>query len=340
MRTAIVGCGAMGTVIGAFLSQKGCCVDLIDINAEHIAAMREKGARIIGQADMNVSVRAFTPDQMEGVYDIVFLLTKQTSNESVLTNLLQFLHEDSVVCTLQNGVPESFVGQHVGLNRVVGGTVLWGATYIKAGVSELTQDVSKSKSLFEIGEIDGQITPRIKAVCEILQNMGPVHITQDLMGSRWTKLVANACMSGMSAACGCTFGEILDNKLAFACLSHIGREVKLCCEAQKYRLHGEADLILGLESKELYEQSQKMFFNMYDHQREAKASMLQDLEHGRATEVHMINGYVCQVGDEYGIDTYFNDTVREIVSKIEIGELPLSMDNLQFFDKSRFKYDL
>jgi 2-dehydropantoate 2-reductase len=79
-----------------------------------------------------------------------------------------------------------------------------------------------------------------------------------------------------------------------------------------------------------------MFLNMYDGLRPAKASMLQDLEKGLPTEVAMINGFVCETGDQYGIDTPFNDKVVEIVQKIERKELPLSMDNLKYFDGGLF----
>ena len=54
----------------------------------------------------------------------------------------------------------------------------------------------------------------------------------------------------------------------------------------------------------------------------------------------MINGYVCETGDKYGIDTPFNDKVVEIVTRIEKGELPLSMENVKLFDRSLFTYDL
>ena len=59
--------------------------------------------------------------------------------------------------------------------------------------------------------------------------------------------------------------------------------------------------------------------------------MLQDLEKGRLTEVDMINGYVCRVGDECGVDTPYNDALVDIVHKMERGELPRSMENLQYF---------
>ena len=69
----------------------------------------------------------------------------------------------------------------MGENRTVGGTVLWGATFIEPGVSELTQDLSRNDHLFEIGEIDGSIGERIKEVASVLNYMGPTAITDGLM---------------------------------------------------------------------------------------------------------------------------------------------------------------
>jgi len=66
--------------------------------------------------------------------------------------------------------------------------------------------------------------------------------------------------------------------------------------------------------------------------------MLQDLGKDRCTEVRMINGFVCDAGDKYGIKTLFNDAVVNIGSKIENGETPLSMENLKYFDRDWFWY--
>ncbi len=213
MRIAIYGCGAMGTVLGAYMNLNGQETILIDNYVEHVKAMNEKGARVVRCANLTVPVTAITPDQMAGKYDLVFLITKQTANKEVLTHLLPFLHENSTVCTLQNGVPEPGVAEIIGKERTVGGTILWGATFIEPGISELTQDITKQDALFEIGEMDGKIGDRIKQVARALEKMGPVIITDNLMGARWLKVMFNSCWSGMSAALGCTFGEIIDNHL-------------------------------------------------------------------------------------------------------------------------------
>lgn len=344
MKLAILGCGAMGTVLGAFMTMNGCEVDLVDSYEEHVNALNAKGAHITGTVDLTVPVKAMLPEQMEGIYDIVFLFTKQTANDEVLPKLLPHLDEHSTVCTLQNGVPEPYVAKYVGQNRTVGGTVLWGATFLGPGVSELTQDLSRNDHLFEIGEIDGSIGPRIQKVADALRYMGPTAVSANLMDSRWGKLINNACMSGMSAVCGATFGGVLDNDRARACLSYLGREVKQCCEAAGHHLptllHEQSPETLDIRDQAMFDANQEVFLTMYSDMRAAKASMLQDLEKKKKTEVHMINGYVCEIGDQFGIDTSFNDTVVKVVEKIEQGELPLSMENLAFFDPELFPFAL
>lgn len=336
MRTAILGCGAMGMILGAYLNKGGCETQLIDAYADHVKALNEKGAQVIRCANFTVPVKAITPDQMEGKYDLVFLLTKQTANEEVLNHLLPFLKADSTVCTLQNGVPEPSVARIIGKERTVGGTLLWGATFLEPGVSELTSDLAKQGTLFEIGELDGVIGDRIRMVAEALEKMGPVTITNNLMGARWLKVMFNSCWSGMSAALGCIFGDLIDTPKASACLSYIAHEGVTVCRTLGYEmpLLGGTDMtLLGtIGTEEEFKRSQLMFYDILNDLRPAKASMLQDLEKGKLTEIGMINGYISDEGKKAGIPTPFNDTVVKVVRGIETGKLPLSMDNLHYFD--------
>jgi 2-dehydropantoate 2-reductase len=335
MRTAIFGCGAMGTVLGAFLNKNGHETILIDNYAEHVNALNSQGAHVIRCADLTVPVKAITPDQMEGTYDLVFLLTKQTANNEVLAHLLPFLNANSTVCTLQNGVPEPSVAEVIGKERTIGGTIMWGATFVSPGISELTQDITKQETLFEIGEIDGSIGDRIKAVAAVLENMGPVTITDNLMGARWLKVMFNSCWSGMSAALGCTFGEIIDDPKASACMSYIASEAVAVCRASGYEMPyfwGQDMTAMGIiDTEDAFRKSQKIFYDLVSKMRPAKASMLQDLEKGRVTEVGMINGYICSEGKKAGIATPFCDTVVKVVREIEAGTLPLRFENLNRF---------
>lgn len=341
MKVAIYGCGAMGTVLGAFLNKNGLEVTLIDSYLDHVNALNEKGAKIIGCADFTVPVKAITPEQMEGEYDVIFILTKQTANSEALPHLKKFLNDDSVVCTLQNGIPEYSVDDYIGGNRTVGGTVLWGATFISPGVSEVTQDVTSGDMLFDIGEMDGSVGERIKKVSSILEYMGPVTIVENLMGARWSKLIFNSCMSGMSAATGSVFGDVLDNPKASACLSYIANDIVNVCEAANVQMVD----VMGMDMRdfgkvdtlEQFEKSQECFRKFYADKLTAKASMLQDLEKDKKTEVDMINGFVVEQGKKYGVPTPYNEIAVKVIKGIENKELPLSMDNLKFFNLPEFK---
>jgi 2-dehydropantoate 2-reductase len=308
-----------------------------------VDALNSRGAHIVGYVDVTVPVHAILPEQMEGIYDVILLLTKQTANDTVLPKIMQHMGPESVVCTLQNGIPEPYVAEYAGAERTLGSPMLFGATFVGPGVSELTQNIELNDHLFDVGTIDGSVGPKVQAVADILSHMGrPAHVTTALMASRWGKLINNACMSGMSAACGVTFGEVLGNAKARACLSYIAREVKQCTEAEGYRLptllNGFAPDSCAVKDQAMFAENQKMFLAMYQDMHTAKASMLQDLEAKRITEVRMINGHVSKTGAKHRIPTPFNDKVVEIVSAIEAGKLPLSMENVKLFDDSLFVY--
>ncbi|MBS7525218.1 ketopantoate reductase family protein [Fusibacter paucivorans] len=340
MKIAIYGCGAMGTVLGAYLSKGGLDVIMIDNYKAHVDKLNESGAKVTLCADLTVPVKAITPEEMTGTYDLVFLMTKQTANDEVLAKMLPYLHEKSTVCTLQNGVPEPSVAAVIGEKRTVGGTILWGATFKEPGVSELTQDITKSKVLFEIGEIDGHIDARIKSVAAALEVMGGVEVTDNLMGARWLKVMFNSCWSGMSASLGCTFGDIIDNAKASACMSHIANEAVAVCRALGYKMppfrNQDMTAMGDLSSKAAFDKSQGIFYDILKDLRPAKASMLQDLEKGRKTEISMINGYICDAGKKVGIQTPYNDTVVSVVKAIEGKTLAYEMANLSRFPQSPF----
>lgn len=123
MRAAIYGAGSLGTVLGAYITEAGGEIDLINRNKAHVEAMRKNGATITGTVNKNVAVKTLFPDEMEGKYDVVFLMTKQLFNEEVVTMLKDFLSENGVICTLQNGIPEPLISSIVGSNHTMGCTV-------------------------------------------------------------------------------------------------------------------------------------------------------------------------------------------------------------------------
>lgn len=321
MRTAILGAGALGIIIGALIAKGGYPVDLIDSYKENVDALNANGATVTGFLEMNVPVRALTPDQLEGCYDLVLLLTKQTNNETALKQILPHLHKDSIVCTLQNGIPEDSVAAYVGKDRTIGGAVMFGATWEKPGVSRLASPYENTRKFaFTIGEMDGVLRPRMQQVKEILEAVGKTEILTNLMEVRWTKLLMNATFSGMSAALNCTFGDVLENDKAMKYVAHIADETVKACHAQGYRMVevlGESFEQFELTSDDDIPQKIQLFRKLWNGQGAQKGSMIQDLEKGRKTEVDCINGVVCKKGREAGFPTPYNDKVLELIREEE-----------------------
>jgi len=322
-KIGVVGVGAIGTIIGTILNAKGIEVDLIDGYDENVRHLKRHGSEVIGSIHVKAHGPAWHIDELKHRYDLIFLLVKQFENETVLRKLLPHLHEHSLVCTLQNGVPEVHVARIVGEHRTIGGAVGFGATWMGPGVSMLASSKEAlEKYAFEIGTMSGEINERIREVNAILQQVGASVVSDNLMGIRWSKLLMNATFSGMSAALGCTFGEVMDDPRGFWCLAHLADETIKVARAQGIRLvemQGEHFDELELKEGTPREVLGKFpfFKRVWDRHRDTKASMLQDLEKGRTTEIDYINGVVSEKGREFGIPTPFNDKVVELVKRKE-----------------------
>lgn len=331
MRVAILGVGSLGTILGAYISKGGVKIDLIDANKEHVDELNKNGATIVGTVDFNVPVNAILPEQMEGIYDIVFLMVKQTYNKTALAQLLPHLGPNSVVCTLQNGVPEATVSEIVGKERTIGGTVSWGATWIKPGVSELTSNPQKLS--FEIGELDGKMTERLNTVKGILENMCETILMENLMGVRWTKLLINATFSGMSTVLGYTFGDILYDDEALKVVKYIAKENIDTAKAAGINMEPMQGLDLGklydFDTIEQRDANTPHYYAFFEPHKKLKASMLQDLEKGRKCEIDAINGVICDFGRKYGVATPVNDQIVKIVHGIEDGIYKPEYTNLK-----------
>lgn len=334
MRAAIYGAGSLGTILGAYITRNGGSIDLINRNKAHVEALRKSGAKVTGTVNFIQPVTAYTPDEMSGEYDIIFLMTKQQQNQEVVTFLKGFLAADGVIVTLQNGLPELGIAHIVGEERVLGCTVAWGATMGEPGVCELT---SAPDSLsFSLGSLSQKPNAHLDDVKMLLEKMGSVEIDRNFIGSRWSKLLINAAFSGMSAVLGCTFGEAAGNKRSRRVVQAIIKECIDVCAAGKIRIEPVQgkDIVKLLDYSNAIKKAFSFFIIPIAIRKHArlKASMLQDLEKGKRSEVDAINGAVCVYGRKVSVPTPMNDKVVEIIHRIEAGELSPSFDNMRYFE--------
>ncbi|QOS82738.1 ketopantoate reductase family protein [Paenibacillus sp. JNUCC31] len=310
----------------------------IDAYQEHVNALNQTGAKVTGTTEFQAKVKAITPEQKSGSYDLVLLLTKQLYNESVLQELLPFLHEDSMVCSLQNGIPEDNVSSIVGAKRVIAGSVEFGATFIEPGVSSLTTAYTTFKQYaFQIGELNGEHTDRIQRVKEVLDLVGGTHISDNLVGTKWSKLLINNAYSGLSAALNGEYGDILDHEAGIRSAVHIADETIKVGHANgvsfvKMNEFDIASLEL-LNESDIAERIQTLRYVM-EPSRLLKASMLQDLEKKRKTEINFINGVVSSKAKGTGIATPYHDLVVQLVQAAEEAQtVPQFETNILAFEE-------
>ena len=342
MRIAIYGAGSLGTVLGAYISKNapgsgldlGSGIELYNRNIPHIKALREHGAVIDGEVSFTQPVRASLPDEMEGEFDYIFLLTKQLENDSVVRFLSDHLKEDGAICTMQNGLPEPAIARIIGEDRTLGCTIGWGATMKESGHSTLTS--SPDRLCFELGAISEGGKRHLPVVKEILQLMGPVTVSDNFLGSRWSKLLINASFSGMSVVIGDTFGAVCDNHKARRCAQAI---IKECIDVAKAS-NVKIEPVQGVDIAGLFDYRgpmKKAFsfmlipFAMRRH-RGIIAGMLIDYRNGKKCEIDAINGNVCTQGKRVGVPTPFCDKVVEIVKGYEKGIGKPSYESLKAFE--------
>ena len=334
MRVAIYGAGSLGTILGAFISKAGVPIELINRNKAHVEALQTKGAQVVGTMNFNQPVVAYTPDQMSGEYDILFLMTKQQHNAEVVQMLKGFLASDGVLVTFQNGLPEMQIADVLGEERVLGCTVAWGATMQSPGVCELTSEPDALS--FSLGAVSEKKSKHFAKVKELLEKMGTVDVEENFLGTRWSKLLINAAFSGMSAVLGCTFGEAAGPKKSRRIVQKLIKECIDVCQVGGIRIEPVQgkDIVKLLNYTNALKRAFSFFIIRIAIRKHAKlkASMLQDLEKGKLTEVDAINGAVSEYGRKVGFPTPANDKVVEIIHRIERGELKPCFDNLKYFE--------
>ena len=332
-RYAIYGAGSLGTVLGAYITKNGGQIDLINRNRAHVEALREHGARITGTVEMTVPVRALTPDEMSGKYDVILLMTKQLLNTEVVTFLKDYLADDGVIVTLQNGLPEPGIAEIVGSSRTMGCVVEWGATLSAPGVCTLTSDPASLS--FHMGKMEGITDETFAEVKALLELMCPVYEETNLIGARWSKLLINATFSGLGTVVGGVFGDVSENpearRVAIRC-------IKECIDVG----HAAGATFAPVQGKNIV----KLFYYrsalkraiatalipiaMKKH-RNIEPSMLQDLKKNKPCEVDAINGIVCEWGRRYGVKTPVNDRIVEIIKQCERGERKPQPENIRLF---------
>jgi 2-dehydropantoate 2-reductase len=187
----IWGAGAIGGTLGAHLARAGHEVLLVDTVAEHVEACRTKGLKIFGPvAEFTQIIPAVTPAELTGRYSRIVLAVKAQATKAALPMLAPHLAEDGFVFSAQNGLNELEIAEAVGAERTMGCFVNFGADWHAPG-----QILFGNRGAFVVGEIDGAIRDRTRAMHALCQAFEPDAIlTTDIWSYLWGKMAYGAML--------------------------------------------------------------------------------------------------------------------------------------------------
>ncbi len=190
-KTVIWGAGAIGGTIGAHLANSGAQPLLVDRDAAHIEAIRKRGLAITGPiARFRVTVATAMPDAVQGVFDTVLLAVKSQDTGAAMAALKPHLAPDGAVVSLQNGLNEPAIAAAVGAERTVGAFVNFPADLIAPGEIHYA-----GAGALVLGELDGRMTERIKALHVLLGAFDPkAKISANINGYLWSKQAYGALL--------------------------------------------------------------------------------------------------------------------------------------------------
>jgi 2-dehydropantoate 2-reductase len=135
MKIAVVGAGAMGSLFGGHLAEAGNKVHLVDVNAEHAAALDKNGLSIGSNRDIRViPVHAAQDPSSLGVMDLVIIQVKTYATRAAAESPLPMIGPETIVVTMQNGIGNvEIVAEVVGEQKVIGGVIRHGAACLSPG---------------------------------------------------------------------------------------------------------------------------------------------------------------------------------------------------------------
>jgi 2-dehydropantoate 2-reductase len=332
-RILVMGAGGIGGIVAATLTEIGSAVTAVSTNAGIRAAVDKSGFRVIDEGEERV-VRGWVSPAPEGSYDLAILATQPPQVEEAALAALNHLAPDAQVVVLQNGLCEERVASIVGDARVIGAIVAWGASMPEPGRYERT-----AHGGFAVGRLNGELDADVRRVGELLEAIGPVTLTQNLRGARWSKLALNCAVSALGTIAGERLGPLVRVRRYRRLALEIMTEVVAVAKAEGVSLEKVAGT-LDLEWISLSEADKTATASMSLTAKHAlllavglryrrmRSSMLAAIERKRTPAIDFLNGEVVTRGAKHGIATPFNARIVETVWAIAKGELTSSREAL------------
>ena len=297
----MVGCGAVGSLFAANLAQLDDVeVWVYDVSRAHVDAINANGLRLVGAGEVVAHPTATSDAAGLPQCEFGIVATKAMHTESAIAATAHAF-ADGAVATVQNGVGnEEVVARHV--PRVIRGTTFPAGKILEPGVVQWDVKGDTTLGPFEPQPAGADEIARLADACT--RGGMPTVAVGDARPAQWRKVIFNAASNPIGALTGLTHGRVCERPDLRAMVSALVDEGKAVALAQ--------GIVLDADPENLIDHAAKPDV-AYDH----KASMLQDVEARRATEVDFLNGGIARFGRELGVPTPLNDAITRLVKGLE-----------------------
>jgi 2-dehydropantoate 2-reductase len=300
MRICVVGCGAVGSLFAANLAQLDDVeVWAYDASQAHVDAINAHGLRLSGAGDVVGRLRATTVAAELPPCDFGIVATKAMHTDAAIAATAHAF-ADGCVATVQNGLGnEQTIAAHV--ERVIRGTTFPAGKIVEPG--HVQWDVKGDTTLGPFDErVPLDVVERLADACT--RGGMPTHAVADARGPQWRKVIFNASTNPIGALTGLTHGRVCERPELRRLVSGLVDEGKAVAAAQGIELDADPEQLIDHAARKDV---------AYDH----KASMLQDVEAGRQTEIDYLNGGIVRFGQEHGVPTPLNQAIWALVKGVE-----------------------
>ncbi len=303
MKFGIIGAGAMGCLLGAFLKEKTKDIWLVDTWEDHVSRINENGLTITDKGQTrNVSIRATMETEKVGICDVVVISTKFHDTRQAVQSGLCMMNSDTVVITIQNGIGNvEIISEFVGCNQIVSGLTTLGSVLRGPGMIEATFSENAETYLWPL---QGEPNERVKAIVEVFSQSGlSFSLTPDVRERIWKKLCLNAAFSILVAIPRLKCGDFIDQPSSRELIRGLVSEIAAVAKREG----------IDMDPESAYQYVVDLAKQAPNH----LTSALIDVINRRKTEVDCLNGAIVAKGRQYGIETPFNTAVFNLIQIIE-----------------------
>lgn len=326
-RVLVMGAGGIGGIVAGTLAEVGADVTAVSTNPDIRTAVERDGFRLREEGeDRAVPGRVVPAPPANERFDVVVLATQPPQVEDAARAALPALAEDGAMVVLQNGLCEARVARIAGAERVIGAIVAWGASMPEPGLYDRT-----APGGFTIGRMSGEPDELCKRIGTLFEAIGPVTLTSNLLGARWSKLALNCAISSLGTIGGDRLGPLSRIRRVRRLALEIMTEVVAVARKEQIRLEkvaGTIDLdwiaLTDAERKKVASPAltakHALLLAIGVRYRRMRSSMLAAIERGRTPAIDFLNGEVVDRARLHGVAAPVNARVVQLIHAIARGE--------------------